>query len=118
MITNQHDEIISYLLHSTSEGNLRWEDSEVQNEYFTKVGDYRISIFKLLEDGAFQMVLPDTVCAEMAFIDNNGERFDNVTVNTTKGADYQRLSQLHEAARRSATGADKKLNEILSILKK
>lgn len=118
MITNQHDQIISNLLQATSEGKLNWEESKVKNEFFTVVGDYSISIFKLLDDGAFQMIFPDTVCAKMSFIDAKGETFDNITVISTKGADYQRLSQLHEAAKRSATGADKKLNEILSILKK
>ncbi|MDE6649574.1 MAG: hypothetical protein K2K45_06570 [Muribaculaceae bacterium] len=118
MITNKHEQIISDLLQATSEGKIEWQASQVENEFYTMVGDYRISIYKLLDDGAFQVVFPDTVCAEMSFIDSNGDTFDHISTTTTKSADYQRLSQLHDAARRSSTGADKKLNDIISILQK
>lgn len=118
MINNQHEQIISDLIRLTLEGKLNWDDTGLLNEFSTKIGDYRISIYKLIDDGAFQVILPDTVCAEMTFIDKGGDTFDQITVKALKGEDFQKLSKLHDIAKRSATGADRKLDDIISILKK
>lgn len=118
MITNQHEKIISDLIKITSEDKLSWMASNILNEFYTMVGDYKISIFKLTDDGAFQTIFPDTVCAEMSFVDQDGETFDHISVTKINSSDYQKLSQLHDVAKRSATGANKKLNDIISILQK
>lgn len=118
MINSQHEEIISDLKRLTFDGDLKWYETGILNEYSVKVGEYKISIFKLIDDGAFQVILPDTICAEMTFADENGDTFDQISVKSIKGEEYLKLSQLHEIAKRSATGADRKLDNIISILKK
>lgn len=118
MITKQHEKIINDLIRITADGNLEWFITGTLNQFYTKVGEYRINIYKIVEDGAYQLSFSDTICAEMSFIDKSGLTFDHITIKSATDPEYQMISELHDLARRSATRADKKLEDIISILQK
>lgn len=112
----KHRQIIEALIRSTEDGKTVWNATARDNKYQTHVKDYIISIYAIKDEGAYSILLPGTVCAQMDFIDHNGDVFDKIIEFSNKSDDFRKLSQLHEKAHGSATGADQKLTDILSAL--
>ena len=116
MIKPKYKQIIEGLKKATESGKIKWNMTALERKYETSIKNYKISIYQIKDDGAFIMLLPGTVCAEMNFMEVDGEIFDKIVIYDTKSEDYRMLAGLFDVVRRSVTGSDKKLDEILSFL--
>lgn len=118
MITEQYKKLIRQLIDTTGKGLLEWKETSLQGRYEAKVSQYKITINVVRDEGAFQIMLPDTEWASLKFIDDSGHVFDKISLYEGKSGDYKLLQELYDAARRSANHIDEKINEIIKGLDK
>lgn len=114
MLSEIYKRLIEKLIASTKSKAIRWHESSLTNKYEVKIDQYSISIYMIPDDGAFEVMMPFTKVAELAFIDESGNTFDSISVThgNEKEEAYQYLAELHEAAKRSVGDVDVKLDNI------
>lgn len=116
MMNDKHRKIIEGLKRATQSGKIKWEETGLDRKFETSLGEYAINVYLIENNGAFQIMMPGTITAEMSFVDSQGEEFDSVKSYSTKDEAYISISQLYDLARRSASGTDEKLDDIISLM--
>lgn len=116
MITEQYKNLIRRLIDTTNKGLLKWGTTSLQGRYEAEIAEYKVTINLVKDDGAFQIMLPDTEWATLRFVDETGSVFDKISLYEGKSADYKLLQELYDVARRSANHIDEKIDGIVQGL--
>jgi hypothetical protein len=106
------DQLVTRLTELTERGKISWEDTADEGTFLTSVGKFVVTLGEVPdylrdEEGPF-------VRYRFKILDETGKTIDEAS--GTPGEDWNRLSHLHELARRSALHVDEALSDILSSL--
>ena len=108
------DRIISL----THKGKLNWSESAMDDEFFAPIGKMLISLSKARErkpEGYANLIRIQITDSEGRII----ESFDDEDIDPGQNDQYyEDLSNLHGLIQRRVSGADKILDELLSIMKR
>lgn len=115
MITQKYKELLNSLQTATELGRVKWQPTSLETKFELKLGDFRITVY-LMKYDPLDMIFPDTILAEINFIDETGSIFDSIKTIDDKSEEYQVINHLHEAARRTALNIDNKIDKLQSML--
>ncbi|MDW7552608.1 MULTISPECIES: hypothetical protein [Azospirillum] len=111
-------ELVDLLDVKTADSSLLWYDDGSDSRFFAQLGAFSIRIYRVsLEFG-------DDFDIYIEIVDENGDVIDSFSdlslkdLNTDKINYYRKMNKLYVAARRSAKGADKAIDSVISELKK
>lgn len=115
MIAQKYKQLLESLQKTTEIGVVEWRQTSLETKFELRLGQYRISVYRADPD-SLEIMFPDSILAEINFIDENGTVFDTIKAQDKKSDEYQTIDHLFQTVRRKVLDIDNKLDQIQGII--
>lgn len=115
MLSEKYKKVINQIIESTKNKNTNWEKSARSDKYLADFGPFSVTIYAKPDIG-IEWHDESNPIAEMRFLDECGDEFEKIVAFDKKSEEYDYLTKVYDAARRSANDIDSKMDALLQFI--